>query len=97
MDKSFIKLVEEFNSYSIDDIRDKIRTKIYKELEKLRKYDDQFSKRLEREETNFWCHVLENEDSNLKNLVKLYDSLNSLRFEIDRFKDLVNTDSKNNI
>ena len=30
MDETFIKLVEEVNSYSIDGIKDKIGTKIYK-------------------------------------------------------------------
>ena len=90
MDESFIKLVEEVNSYSIDGIKDKIRTKIYKEIEKLRK-DDEFSKELERLEYDLWRRLLENHDSNLKDLVKIYDSLNSLKFGIDYFTNSVNT------
>ena len=43
MEKSFINIVEKFNSCSIDDIKYKVRTKISKEIEKLRKEDDQFS------------------------------------------------------
>ena len=90
MDKRFINLVEEVNSYSINDIKDKIRTKIYKEIEKLRKDDDQFSKELERLENGFWHRLLENHYSNLKDLVNLYDSLNSLKFGIEDFTNSVN-------
>ena len=91
MDESFIKLVEEVNSYSINGIKDKIRTKLYKEIEKLRKDDDEFSKELERLEYDLWRRLLENHDSNLKDLVKIYDSLNSLKFGIDYFTNSVNT------
>ena len=91
MDKTFIKLVEEVNSYSINGIKDKIRTKLYKEIEKLRKDDDEFSKELERLEYDLWRRLLENHDSNLKDLVKIYDSLNSLKFGIDYFTNSVNT------
>ena len=91
MDESFIKLVEEVNSYSINGIKDKIRTKLYKEIEKLRKDDDEFSKELERLEYDLWRRLSENHDSNLKDLVKIYDSLNSLKFGIDYFTNSVNT------
>ena len=97
MDKTFIKLVQEINSYSIDGIKDKIRTKIYIEIEKLRKDDDEFSKQLERLEYVLWHKLLENHDSNLNDLVKIYDSLNSLKIGIDCFTNSVNTDLKNNI
>ena len=91
MEENFIKLVEEVNSYSIDGIKDKIRTKIRKEIEKFRKDDDEFSKELERLEYDLWRRLLENHDSNLKDLVKIYDSLNSLKFGIDYFTNSVNT------
>ena len=97
MDKTFIKLVEEVSRYSIDGIKDKIRTKIYKEIEKLRKDDDddddgEFSKDLERLEYNLWRRISEKyDDSNLKDLVKIYDSLKSLKFGIDYFTNTVNT------
>ena len=90
MDETFIKLVEEVNSYSIDGIKDKIGTKIYKQIEKLRK-DNEFSKELERLEYDLWRRLLENHASNLKDLVKIYDSLNSLKFGIDYFTNSVNT------
>ena len=97
MEESFIKLVEKINSQAQKDYREKIRTKIYKEIDELRK-NDEFSKRLEREESYFWINLLrENNDSNFKNLVKIYECLNSLRFVTDEFKDLLNGDLKNNI
>ena len=101
MDETIIKLVEEVNSYSIDRIKDKIGTKIHKEIEKLRKDDDQFSKKLERFEYDLWLKLLNNYDSNgqllvnrdgnLNDLVKIYDSLKSLKFGIDYFTNTVNT------
>ena len=80
MDEMINRLVEEVNSFSINNIKEKIRSKLYKDIEKLRKYDDQFSKKLE-----------SNHDSNLKDLVKIYDSLKSLELGIDYFKNSVNT------
>ena len=91
MNETFIKLVEKVNSYSIDRIKDKIRTKIHKEIEKLRKDDDEFSKDLERLEYDLWRNLLVNHDSNLHDLVKIYDSLKSLKFGIDYFTNTVNT------
>ena len=95
MDERFINLVEEVNSYSIDGIKNKIRTKILKEIEKLRRDDDEFSKDLERLEYDLWRHISEKyDDSNLKNLVKIYGSLNRLKFGIDYFTNTVNTNLK---
>ena len=91
MDKNFIKLVEEVNRYSIDDVKDKIRTKIIKKIENLRKDDDEFSKELERLEYDLWFQLSGNHDSNLRDLVKIYSSLKSLKFGIDSFTDSVNT------
>ena len=91
MDETLINLVKEVNSYSIDRIKDKIRTKIIKKIENLRKDDDEFSKSLERLECDLWRQIVGNHDSNLKDLVRIYDSLNSLKFGIDCFTDSVNT------
>ena len=91
MDRNFIRVVEEVNRYSIDDVKDKIRTKIIKKIENLRKDDDEFSKELERFECELWRRLAENHDSNLKDLVKNYDGLRSLKFGIDNFIDSVNT------
>ena len=91
MDERFINLVKEVNSYSIDGIKNKIRTKIHKEIEKLRRDDDEFSKDLERLEYDLWVQLTGNHDSNLRNFVKIYSSLKSLKFGIDSFTNSVNT------
>ena len=55
--------------------------------------NDEFSRRLEIEESHFWFNLLrENNDSKLNNLAHIYDCLKNLKFDIDRFKDLVNID-----
>ena len=90
MDRRLINIVEEVNSYSINDIKDKIRTKIYKKIEKFRKDDDEFSKELENFEKGFWFNLTKINYNNLKDLVNLYNSLNRLKIEIDNFTDSVN-------
>ena len=93
MKESFINLVEKFNSQSLKDYRDQIRTNIYKEINELRKKDDKFSKRLEIEERDFLSNLLrEHNNSNLKKFFNLYECLKNLKYHIDFFKDLVNTD-----
>ena len=89
MDKTFIKLVEEVNRYSIDDMKEKIRNKFLKEIEELRKDDDAFSKDLEMLEYDLWRRLSEKYDSNLKKLMKIYDSLKSLKYGIDYFRNTV--------
>ena len=92
MEESVINLVEKFNSQLLKDYRDIIRTNIYKELDELRKKNDEFSRRLEIEESNFWFRLLRENNSNLNNLVNIYDCLKNLKYDIDHFKDVVNTD-----
>ena len=93
MDESLIELIKLLDSQSLEDNREKIRTKIYKDLDKLRKKDYEFSKRLEIEEINFWFNLLrEHKDSKLNNLVNIYECLKNLKYHIDSFKDLVSTD-----
>ena len=91
MDDMFNRLVEEVNSLSIVDIKEKLRTKFYEEIEKLRKDDDKFSKNIEILENNLWRELLFNV-SNLKNLVIIYDSLNTLEYATDKFTKSVNID-----
>ena len=87
MDESLIELFKLLDSQSLEDNREKIRTKIYKDLDKLRKKDYEFSKRLEIEEINFWFNLLtEHKDSKLNNLVNIYECLKNLKYHIDSFK-----------
>ena len=89
MDEIIIKLVEEINKYSIDDIREKIRTKIYKEIEKLRKDDVNFSDQLGILENNLWRNLTKK--NNLRELILFYNSLEDLKYGIEYFKNSVNT------
>ena len=90
MDEMINSLVEEVNSLSINNIKEKIRNKLYNDIEKLRKYDDQISKKMESLEYNLWRELLKDHDSNFKDLFKIYDSLKSLEIGIDYFKNSVN-------
>ena len=91
MDRRFISLVEEVNKFSINDIKEKIRNKIYKDIEKLRKDDEEFYEKIERLEIIFWRDIVENHSSNLKGLVEKYDSLNRFKSEIELFSVSFNT------
>ena len=89
MDESLIDLFKKFDNESIDDIRENIRTKIYKELNEHRKKDYEFKKILEEEESKLFNSLIffhKKFNSNLKNLIKKYDCLVDLKFATDRFK-----------
>ena len=58
MDDSLIDLLKKFDNHSIKDYREKIRNKIYKEIDELRKKDYEFSKILEREEDRLFNCLL---------------------------------------
>ena len=105
MEKNVIKLVEKFNNSQIlKDYGDEIRTEINNELDELRKENDEFSRRLENEESRMWLNLIiefknNSEMSNLANLVSIYDCCSNLiknvhfmEKDIERFKDLVNTE-----
>ena len=89
MDESLIDLFKKIDNESIDDIRENIRTKIYKELNEHRKKDYEFKKILEKEESNLFNSLIffhKKFSSNLKNLIKKYDCLVDLKYATDRFK-----------
>ena len=95
MDESLIDLFKKFDNETIDDIRENIRTKIYKELNELRKKDYEFKKILEKEESNLFDRLIFSHkkfSSKLKNLINNYYCLVGLKFATDKFKDLGNTD-----
>ena len=92
MDESLIELFKLLDSQLLIDYKNEIRTKIYKEIDRLRKKDDRFFISLEMEEIRFWLELLrEHNDSNLKKLFYIYQCLRDLKFNIDSFKYLVNT------
>ena len=95
MDESLIELFKLLESQSLEDKREIIRTKIYKEIDEFRKNDYEFLKILEREERNLFNNLIfihKKFSSKLNNLIKNYDCLVGLKFATDRYKkDLENT------
>ena len=86
MDRNFNKLVEEIKNYSIDDIKEKTRNKIIKRIEELRKNDDLFLKEHDSKERCLWRDILfNNYDETLRNLINYYNSVISLKYEVDLF------------
>ena len=70
---------ETINIQSLKDFKEKIKTKVYKEIEELRKNDHDFSFRLEKGESELWEKILRGyKYRELHYLVKIYDCLNSL-------------------
>ena len=68
MEESLNSLIKIIDSQAQKDTKELIRTKIYKELDKLLKKDCRFSKRFEMEEIKFFKRnlgVLIDEDKNL--------------------------------
>ena len=89
MDESLIDLFKKFDNETIDDIRENIRTKIYKELDEHRKKDYEFLKLLEKEESNLFNNLIflhKKFSGKLNNLIKKYDCLTGLKSATDRFK-----------
>ena len=90
MDRNFTNLVKEVSSYSITDIKEKTRNKIKERIEELRKNDDLFLKEFESRERGLWNDKLFNKDETLRNLLKYYYSIISLKYEVDLFLRSIN-------
>ena len=91
MEESLNSLVKTIDSQAQKVTKELIRNKIYKGINELRKNDDEFSRRLEIEEINFWYNLLrECKNSNLINLVNIYDCLKNLKYNNNNLKDLLN-------
>ena len=103
MEKSVIKLVEEFtNSQLLKDYGDKIGNEIIKELDEVRETYDGISKRLQEEESRIWNNISRKYSTKYKlaklsNLVCIYGLLTNINdskyiIKIKNFhlKDLVN-------
>ena len=85
MDRNFTNLIKEVSSYSISDIKEKTRNKIKERIEELRKNDDLFLKKFESREECLWSDILFNNDETLRNLIKYYRSIISLKNEVNLF------------
>ena len=91
MEESLINLIKKFNSQSMEDNRDKIRNDIWKEIEELRK-DNEFFRKTEKEERDFFLNIVKyygSSNTKIEKLFKLYECLEMLKYDTERFKSLV--------
>ena len=92
MEQTLLNFVVEVNGLSIERFKDKIRTKIYKEIEKIREDDEEFSKKFEFLEKNLFIDLTSNyNDSNLNKFIKIYNSLRKIEYAINEYKEIVDT------
>ena len=95
--ENFRRDLENFcNIQLIKNYKSEIRTKICKELDKIYKKDDKFSRILEMIEIDLFklflseCKI----ESNLNKLVDIYRSIHRLNEYIENFNDILNTNLK---
>ena len=92
MEQTLLNFVVEVNGLSIERFKDKIRTKIYKEIEKIREDDEEFSKKFGFLEKNLFIDLTSNyNDSNLNKFIKIYNSLRKIEYAINEYKEIVDT------
>ena len=84
-------IAKELNSYKLKNYKEEIRERIKVEIERLRR-DDEFFKDLEKLEYELWRRLFKKYTSNekVKELIKVFDCLNTLKFGIDYFTNSVN-------
>ena len=75
MDESLIELFKLLDSQLLIDYKNEIRTKIYKEIDRLRKKGDRFCISLEMEEIRFWLELLREQMIVIKKKTFLYLSV----------------------
>ena len=87
MEKKIIENFEKFFDFQLlKDYKDEIRNKICKELDELRKKDNETSRSIERLEVDIFSRFMDKtKDSNLENLIRIYDNLSILKYDFDRF------------
>ena len=91
MPLSLNTIAKGLNSYKLKNYKEEIRESIKVEIERLRR-DGEFSKDLEKLEYELWRRLFEKYISNekVKELIKVFDSLNTLKFGIDYFTNTIN-------
>ena len=84
-----LPIFEKFDNGLIRDSIEKIRNKIYKEIDEIRKNDHKFSLELESKERNLFSSIIFDSNENikkLKNLIRKYNFLKEIEFAIDIFE-----------
>ena len=86
MDSNFTSQVENIRNFPLSEVKEKVRNKIRKRIEELRKNDDAFFKELEFREKCLWNEIkFTNNDETLRNLIKYYDSILGLEYQVNMY------------
>ena len=93
MDSNFTCQVENIRNFPLSEVKEKVRNKIRKRIEELRKNDDTFFKEFEFREKCLWSERnFTDNDETLRNLLKYYDSVLGLEYQVNIY--LSNTNLK---
>ena len=85
------ELISLLNKLRIDELMQHLRKTFYEYIELKRKRNSEFSTRLENAEKKFFNEILVNENnSNLKYRLRVYNSLDNFKFQINELKEIIN-------
>ena len=86
MDRNFTTQVENIRNFPLSEVKEKVRNKIRKRFEELRKNDDSFFKEFEYREKCLWNERnFTDSDKTLRNLLKYYDSIIGLEYQVNMY------------
>ena len=86
MDRNFTTQVENIRNFPLSEVKEKVRNKIRKRFEELRKNDDSFFKEFEYREKCLWNERnFTHSDETLRNLLKYYDSIIGLEYQVNMY------------
>ena len=86
MDSNFTCQVENIRNFPLSEGKEKVRNKIRKRIEELRKNDDTFFKEFEFREKCLWSERnFTDNDETLRNLLKYYDSVLGLEYQVNMY------------
>ena len=86
MDRNFTTQVENIRNFPLSEVKEKVRNKIRKRFEELRKNDDSFFKEFEYREKSLWNERnFTDSDETLRNLLKYYDSIIGLEYQVNMY------------
>ena len=86
------ELISSLSKLKIDELMHHLRKTFYENIEFKRKRNREFSRRLENMEKRFFNELLEDENnSNLKYRLRVYNTLDNLKFNINELKEVTGT------
>ena len=90
MDSNFTCQVENIRNFPLSEVKEKVRNKIRKRIEELRK-NDTFFKEFEFREKCLWNERnFTDSDETLRNLLKYYDSIIGLEYQVNNYLNNTN-------